>query len=173
MPFGYDIIQTSNCVNSSCTIVFTDFPKNNDLYHLLLVAKNHSVILKEFNLTIGKHIIKLRYKSKHLMYIYHFYTAYLSKQYFIWTLNSTSCQQYSVQCTATFQNITDGTKCSIRHTANHEIVTVFSVPLNTQHFLPYINPGIINYFGFSAMVKDHFLIMDSIKIGWCFMYTYT
>ena len=82
MPYGYDIIQTSSCVNSSCPIVFTDFPKNSDLYNLLVVAKNHSVILKEFNLTIGKYIIKLRYNVKvntTCIYSYH-YLCSLSQQ---------------------------------------------------------------------------------------------
>ena len=41
-------------MGASCTTVFTEFPKNSNLYNLAIVALNHSYTLKEFNLTIGK-----------------------------------------------------------------------------------------------------------------------
>ena len=35
-------------------MVFTEFPKNSDMYDLKIVASNHSYTLKELKLTVGK-----------------------------------------------------------------------------------------------------------------------
>ena len=102
--------------------------------------------------------------------------AYNSERYFIWTVNSTICQQFSVQCAqaTAAQNVSASTLCSIRHTADYGLPTTDSIPFNTQHHLPYTNPGIVHYFEFSARLKDHLLIMESIKIGelseYCYCY---
>ena len=83
--------------------------------------------------------------------------------YFTWTVNSTSCQQYSVQCTAAVA-VPDGTMCSIRHTVDHSTPTIFSIPLNVQTNLPYISqPDTVHDFEFLAMAQDYLLIKESIR----------
>ena len=91
--------------------------------------------------------------------------AHHSGHYFTWSVNSISCQQHSVQCTASL-NVTDDTMCSIRRTTGDGTPTIFSIPLNTRHRLPYSSPGIVYYFEFSVIVNNHFLIMDNIRAGW-------
>ena len=71
-----------------------------------------------------------------------------------------------IQCAAAVQNVTNNKFCTIKHTTDPGTSTTFSIPLNTQHPLPYTNPGIAHHYEFSAMVNDHFLITDSFKAGW-------
>ena len=90
--------------------------------------------------------------------------------YFIWTVNSTSCQQYSIQCTAAVA-VSDGTTCSIRHTADHSTPTIFSIPLNVQTNLPYTpQPDTVHDFEFSVMAQDYLLIKESIRRTGQFLY---
>ena len=166
LPLVYNVYftgcnQTRSCVSASCTVVFTEFPMNSDLINLIIVATNQTNTLKEFRLTVGRCCDSSNWPQIIKCIVN---TGYQSEYYFLWTVNSTLCQQYSLECTAV-QNATDSTMCSVRHTTGDGTSTIVSIPIDTQYHIPYINPGIIHHFDFSAMLNDHFFIIDSIRTG--------
>ena len=91
-------------------------------------------------------------------------TASLSSHYFVWSVNSTTCQQYSVQCAEAVQkNVAGGTMCHIKYATNHEAPTL--LPLNTQN-VPYKSPGTVHHFEFSTMVNEQLSIVESLtRVG--------
>ena len=55
---GYETTQTRSCVSTSCTAVYTNFPMSySEFNDLTIVASNHSNILKESRLTVGKYTV--------------------------------------------------------------------------------------------------------------------
>ena len=49
------VIKANSCMNTSCSMVFTEFSASTDQYELMIVVTNHSQLLKKFNLKVGKY----------------------------------------------------------------------------------------------------------------------